>query len=172
MMIAMKRAETLMPRHLQSQLAGNLLYREVAQLFNFIFFHLSNIILPVSTLFAKILPVSSIKILPVSISIAKILPVSISIVKFLPVSTLFSKILPVSISTIKFYQFPDLEFIPPRKNIFQKIPGGKKLLFLSHRYSLQVFLCLRVKSRLVREGDEFAEHPLSELSFRAVFRFT
>lgn len=144
MMIAMKRAETLMSRHLQSQLAGNLLYREVAQLFNFIFFHLSNIILPVSTLFSKILPVS------------------ISIVKFLPVSTLFSKILPVSISTVKFYQFPDLEFIPRRK----------KLFFLSFRYSRQELLGLRVKSRLVREGDEFAEHPLSELSFRAVFRFT
>ena len=88
MMIAMKRAEALISRHLQSQLAGNLLYREVAQLFNFIFFHLSNIILPVSTLFSKILPVS------------------ISTVKFLPVSTLFSKILPVSISIVKFYQFP------------------------------------------------------------------
>ena len=141
MMIAMKRAETLMSRHLQSQLAGNLLYREVAQLFNFIFFHLSNINLPVSTLFSKILPVSisTVKFLPVSTLFSKILPVSISIVKFLPVSTLFSKILPVSISTVKFYQFPDLEFIPPRKNIFQKIPGGKNYCFflsdIPFRYS-------------------------------------
>lgn len=87
MMIAMKRAETLMSRHLQSQLAGNLLYREIAQLFYFVFFH-----------------------------------------------------------------FPEFH--------------------LSFLIPLQVFLCLRVKSRLVREGDEFAEHPLIELIFRALFRFT
>ena len=118
------KAEALMSRHLQSQLAGNLLYREVAQLFYFIFFHFSNIILPVSTLFSKILPVSRFRI------------------------------------------------HSPEEKHFSENPRRKKLLFLSHRYSLQVFLCLRVKSRLVREGDEFAEHPLSELSFRAVFRFT